>query len=165
MGEVVERARLVGICRARQARGERVVVTNGCFDLLHVGHVRYLQAARALGDCLVVGLNADESVRRLKGPNRPLIPGAERAEVLAALSCVDYVVLFDEDTAADLVRAVRPDVYVKGGDYGSGSKPLPEAEVVASYGGEVVLAPFTPGRATSSIIAEILDRYGTATQR
>ena len=165
MGEVIEREQLVAICRDRQARGERIVATNGCFDLLHVGHVRYLQAARTLGDCLVVGLNSDNSVRRLKGLGRPLLPGEERAELLAALSCVDYVVLFEDDTAADLVGALRPDVYVKGGDYAPGNKPLPEAEVVASYGGQVVLVPMTPGRATSTIITDILARYGSATDR
>ena len=104
-----------------RARGKLMVFTNGCFELLHVGHIRYLQAARALGDALVVGLNSDESVRAIKGPPRPLVPQAERAELLAALGCVDYVVIFDEPTAEALVGALKPEVYVKGGDYRAAS--------------------------------------------
>src|SRR5881275_839903 len=100
-----------------RAAGKKLVATNGCFDLLHVGHVRYLQAARALGDLLIVGLNSDASVRAYKGPGRPLVPQDERAELLAALRCVDYVVIFDEPTASALVSALQPDIYVKGGDY------------------------------------------------
>src|SRR3989442_1719559 len=101
----------------RQANGERGVFTNGCFDLLHLGHVRYLQDARALGDFLVLGLNGDESLRFLKGPGRPLVPEHERAEILAALSCVDYVTIFPEKTAIALVELLRPTIYVKGGDW------------------------------------------------
>src|SRR4051812_35908228 len=112
-----------------------VVLTNGTFDLLHVGHVRYLLAARALGDLLIVGLNNDGSVRGYKGPGRPLIAEDERAELLAALACVDFVVLFAELTAERLVRAVQPDIYVKGGDYAPGQKELPEAPLVREYGG------------------------------
>ncbi len=138
-----------------QALGRRVVFTNGCFDLLHVGHVRYLQAARSLGDFLVVGLNDDDSVRRLhKGPGRPLVPQAERAEVLAALACVDAVVIFSQDTPLELILTLRPDVLVKGGDY------TPETIVgrpeVLSWGGEVHVIPFVPGHSTSALIRRIL---------
>jgi rfaE bifunctional protein nucleotidyltransferase chain/domain len=137
-----------------QARGRKVVFTNGCFDLLHVGHVRYLQAARALGDFLVLGLNADASVRRLgKGPGRPLTPQAERAEILAALACVDVVVIFSQDTPLELIQTLRPDVLVKGGDYApEGIVGRPE---VLSWGGAVHVIPFVPGKSSSSLIARI----------
>lgn len=139
-----------------QAQGRRVVFTNGCFDLLHVGHVRYLQAARALGDFLLVGLNDDASVRRLaKGPGRPFVPQEERAEVLAALACVDAVVIFSQDTPLELILTLRPDVLVKGGDY------TPEAIVgrpeVLSWGGTVQVIPFVPGHSTSGLIQRILE--------
>ena len=118
-----------------RAEGRRIVSTNGCFDLLHVGHVRFLQTARAAGDLLVVGLNTDASVRRLKGEGRPLTPEAERAEILAALECVDHVVLFDEDTPAQLLAELKPDLHVKGSDYTEAA--CPEAAVVRQYGGDV----------------------------
>lgn len=141
--------------RARQrAAGRRIVLTNGVFDILHVGHTRYLSQARALGDALIVAVNDDASVRALKGPERPILPLAERAEMLAALAAVDYVVPFSEITASTVVAALEPDLYVKGGDYGNG-KSLPEAAVVAAYGGEVRLLPFVPGRSTSDIIRAI----------
>jgi rfaE bifunctional protein nucleotidyltransferase chain/domain len=151
--------------------GRTLVFTNGVFDLLHLGHVRYLQEARALGEVLVVGLNSDASVRRLKGAGRPLVPQAERAELLAALACVDYVVIFDTGTAERLVAALQPEVYVKGGDYArpaaeSGApgplppKPLPEAEVVRSYGGRVVLVPYLRGYSTTELIERILRNNG-----
>jgi rfaE bifunctional protein nucleotidyltransferase chain/domain len=117
MGKVLSRDATVRLVSSLRDAGARIVLTNGIFDLLHIGHVRYLQQARALGDALVVGLNSDASTRRLKGPDRPLVPEAERAEVLAALACVDAVVIFDEDTAETLVSALRPEIYVKGGDY------------------------------------------------
>ena len=136
-----------------------MVFTNGAFDLLHVGHVRYLQAARALGDRLIVGLNSDSSVRTYKGPTRPLIAAAERAELLAALACVDFVTIFEEPTATRLVEALAPDIYVKGGDYqgapGEAGKPLPEAAAVQAAGGEVHIIPFVPGRSTSGLIERI----------
>jgi rfaE bifunctional protein nucleotidyltransferase chain/domain len=135
---------------ALRASGGRLVLTNGCFDLLHVGHVRYLQAARRLGDFLVVGVNADASVRQLKGPKRPLVPAAERAEIVAALGCVDAVVLFDTATAEPLVAALRPDVYVKGDDYTEAT--LPEARLVRAYGGTVALLPTVPGASTTALI-------------
>ncbi len=138
---------------ALRSSGGRLVLTNGCFDLLHVGHVRYLQAARALGDFLAVGLNSDASVRTLKGAGRPLVPQDERAEVLAALACVDAVVVFDEPTAETLVAALRPEVYVKGSDYSVAT--LPEAGVVEGYGGTVRLVPVLPGVSTTALVARI----------
>ncbi len=146
-----------------RADGKIVVLTNGCFDILHVGHIRYLRQARALGDCLIVGLNSDDSVRSIKGPLRPLVPEAERAEVVAALECVNYVVVFPEDTAERLVEVLQPDVYVKGGDYGLDGmtgKELPEASIVASYGGRVHLLPYVVGRSTTDVVNIILERFG-----
>jgi rfaE bifunctional protein nucleotidyltransferase chain/domain len=138
-------------------RGERqrIAFTNGHFDLLHVGHLRYLQAARALGDVLVVGVNDDAITTARKGPARPILPEDERAELLAGLACVDYVTIFHEPTAERTVRLLRPDVYVKGGDYGPGGADLPEARVVAEYGGETVILPLEEGRSTSAIVAAI----------
>ncbi len=151
-----------------EARAERqvIVLTNGVFDLLHLGHVRYLQEARSLGDLLVVGVNDDDSVRRLKGPLRPLVPGSERAIVLAALECVDLVVPFFDDTAENLVSRLRPDIYVKGGDYDPGATPgqpgyLPEAAGVASYGGRVTILPFLPGHSTSELVRSIVERHAS----
>lgn len=131
-------------------RGGVVVATGGCFDLLHAGHIAALQAARAVGDCLVVCLNSDESVRRLKGPQRPLQPVADRVRVLSALECVDAVVVFDEDTPAGVLRRIRPDVWAKGGDYSGVA--LPESEVLAEWGGQAVTVPYLAGRSTSALV-------------
>jgi rfaE bifunctional protein nucleotidyltransferase chain/domain len=131
-------------------RPARIALTNGCFDLLHVGHIRSLEHAASLADVLVVGLNSDASVRALKGQARPLLPADERAELIAALECVDLVSVFPELTAEALVAALKPDVYVKGGDYSDSS--LPEAAIVRSYGGEVVFAPMIPDVSTTSIV-------------
>jgi rfaE bifunctional protein nucleotidyltransferase chain/domain len=136
----------------RQA-GKRLVFTNGHFDLLHVGHLDYLEHARALGDALYVGLNGDISSARLKGAGRPLVPAVERARLLAALAPVDAVIIFDDDTAAALVRALRPDIYVKGGDYND--KPLPERGEVEAYGGQTALIDYLPDHSTSALIARI----------
>ena len=133
-----------------RAAGARVVFTNGCFDILHAGHVRYLAAARALGDVLILGLNSDASVRRLKGETRPVNSEADRAEVVGALASVDYVVIFGEDTAEELIARVRPAVYAKGGDYTR--ETLPEARIVESYGGEVAFIPLVEGKSTTGII-------------
>ncbi|HEV2886269.1 MAG TPA: D-glycero-beta-D-manno-heptose 1-phosphate adenylyltransferase, partial [Jatrophihabitans sp.] len=133
--------------RVRRQHGV-VVATGGCFDLLHAGHIATLQAARAVGDCLVVCLNSDDSVRRLKGPQRPLQPAEDRARVLAALECVDAVVVFDEDTPATVLRRIRPDIWAKGGDYSG--VPLPESEVLAEWGGEAVTVPYLQGRSTTA---------------
>ena len=163
--KVQDRQSLAITLRERQAAGAVVVFTNGCFDLLHLGHVRYLQAARALGDCLVVGVNSDASTRALKGPGRPLVAQEERAEVLEALACVDYVTIFEEITAVSLVEALRPDVYVKGGDYAVADAAdqsasidytkLPEAAPVLAYGGQVRLIPYLPGHSTTALIERI----------
>ncbi|HEY5976003.1 MAG TPA: D-glycero-beta-D-manno-heptose 1-phosphate adenylyltransferase, partial [Geobacteraceae bacterium] len=149
---------LAAVVAAEQARGKRVVFTNGCFDLIHVGHVKYLQKARAFGDLLILGLNSDASIRRLKGEKRPLIDQEERAHILAALDCIDYVVIFDEDTPLALIEALRPQVLVKGGDYTLDG--VVGREVVESYGGRVELVPFVDGRSTSTIIDTVLARYG-----
>lgn len=150
---------LVALRDGWRAAGRRVVFTNGAFDLLHAGHVTYLQAARRLGDLLLVGLNSDASVRGYKGPTRPIVPEWERGVVLAALRAVDFVTLFNTPTAEPLVAALRPDVYVKGGDYahphrGDG-KDLPEARVVLAYGGQVELIDYLAGLSTSALIAKI----------
>ena len=135
--------------------GRRLVFTNGCFDLLHVGHVRYLQAARARGDALAVGLNADGSVRALKGPGRPLNPAEERAEVLAALACVDFVTIFDEPRATRLLSQVRPHVYVKGGDYRLETLDAEERGVLLDAGARIEFVPMVPGRSTTRLVAAI----------
>jgi rfaE bifunctional protein nucleotidyltransferase chain/domain len=140
---------------SRQARreGRRVVFTNGCFDLLHAGHVRYLEAARAEGDLLIVGLNSDSSVRRLKGPGRPLNPAADRAEVLAGLQAVDAVVIFGKDTPAELIAELKPEVLVKGADWAEGE--IVGADTVQRRGGKVVRIPLLEGRSTSRMIQAI----------
>jgi D-glycero-beta-D-manno-heptose 1-phosphate adenylyltransferase len=193
---ILPRERLAAILAEEQAAGARCVFTNGVYDLLHVGHIQLLWRARALGDLLIVGLNSDASTRRLKGPTRPLIPEAERAETLAALAMVDFVTIFDEDAASDTLLALRPAVYVKGGDYATadpearardylvgpddlrrlvaGQAPqdatlaalgglverLPEAPVVASYGGSLALLAYLPGHSTTELIERIVSRYG-----
>jgi D-beta-D-heptose 7-phosphate kinase/D-beta-D-heptose 1-phosphate adenosyltransferase len=152
----LERERLVqdlAAVRTSNQTSQRVVFTNGCFDILHVGHIRYLQAARALGDFLIVGVNTDRSVQVLKGPGRPVQDETSRAEILAALGCVDAAILFDEETPEKLIRAVRPDVLVKGGDYKI--ETIVGASFVQSYGGQVKALEFVAGRSTSSIIAKM----------
>jgi D-beta-D-heptose 7-phosphate kinase / D-beta-D-heptose 1-phosphate adenosyltransferase len=142
-----------------RARGGTVVATGGCFDLLHAGHIATLQAARQLGDWLVVCLNSDASVRRLKGAPRPLVPASDRARVLEALECVDAVVVFDEDTPAEAMRRIRPDVWVKGGDYAG--VHLPEQEVLAEWGGQAVAVPYLDGRSSTRLVraaAHVPDR-------
>lgn len=150
---VLEAGALVALLEPRRAAGERVVFTNGCFDLIHAGHVTLLEAAASLGDILVVGLNSDDSVRRLKGPDRPLVPQGERARVLAALRAVDYVTFFDEDTPQRLIERILPDVLVKGGDYALGE--IVGREVVEARGGRVLSLPLVPGLSTSGLIARL----------
>ncbi len=156
--KILEAAELRERVRLLQTDGSRVVFTNGCFDLLHVGHIQYLQAARRLGDCLVVGLNSDASVRRLKGKRRPLISEEERAHILAALDCVDYLTVFNESTPMKLIRSLRPDVLVKGGDYRK--REVVGAQFVESYGGRVALVPVVQGQSTTHIVQRIVERYG-----
>ena len=136
-----------------RAEGKRVVLANGCFDLLHVGHVRYLEAARRLGDVLFVGLNGDAAVTRLKGRGRPLMPAVERVELLSALRAVDHVVVFEDDTADALIAAVRPDVHAKGTDYTPES--VPERETVRAYGGRVAIVGDPKDHATRDVIGQI----------
>ncbi len=132
--------------------GERVVVTNGCFDILHVGHVRYLKSAKNLGDLLVVGLNSDDSVRSLKGPDRPLNTEADRAEVLLALDCVDLVHLFREQEATRFLSLVQPDIYVKGGDYTIDDLNKNEVEAIRKVGGQILILPLVPGKSTTNLV-------------
>lgn len=146
-------AALIGLTRSHRLADRRIVFTNGCFDIIHRGHVTYLSQAKALGDVLIVAVNSDDSVRRLKGPSRPINPLDDRLDVLAALSCVDHVVAFDDDSPRDLLRAARPDVYVKGGDYTHAT--LPEAPLVESLGGTVQFLGYLDDRSTSGIIERI----------
>ena len=142
------------LLREQYRRNHRTVVfTNGCFDILHAGHVRYLDEAKGLGDVLIVGLNSDESVHRLKGAGRPVNPAEDRAEVMSGLRSVDHVVVFGEKTAEELVRQLQPDVYVKGGDYTVDQ--LPEASAVAAYGGRTVVVSLVPGRSTTNVIRRL----------
>jgi D-beta-D-heptose 7-phosphate kinase/D-beta-D-heptose 1-phosphate adenosyltransferase len=157
-GKVVKAAELAAELAILRQR-HRIVFTNGCFDLLHPGHVSYLEAARRLGDLLVVGLNSDASIRRLKGAKRPILPEIARARLLAGLAAVDFVVIFDEDTPYELIRRVEPDILVKGGDW------EPEAivgrDLVEARGGRVQNLPFVENFSTSSIISTILERYAS----
>ena len=154
MGVVLDLTALKKRVRALQAEGKRIAFANGHFDLLHVGHLRYLQAARAEGDALVVGINDDGSVARLKGAGRPVVPAAERAELLAALNPVDFVVVFPGDTPAPLLAELKPDVHCKGTDYGTPER-VPEYEVVRAYGGRTVLVGDPKDHATSDLLARV----------
>lgn len=153
MSKIVSADRLRQIVGELKSEGRRIIFTNGCFDLLHVGHTRYLQKARAMGDVLIVALNSDTSVRGLKGEDRPVTPENERAEVIASLECVDYVTIFEEATPIALLRDMQPPYYVKGGDYTEAD--LPEAETVIGYGGYVVILPFEKGYSTSRLIERL----------
>ncbi len=155
---VTDTEELSRIVRERQARGERVVFTNGVFDILHVGHLRYLAEARALGDALLVAVNADSSVRQFKGDRRPIVSEDERMELLDALRVVDYVTPFATRTPVPLIERVRPALYVKGGDYRV--EDLPEAPVVLAYGGAVRILSLIAGRSTTDIITKVCAVYG-----
>jgi rfaE bifunctional protein nucleotidyltransferase chain/domain len=152
MGVVLTQTELLSVVAALPPQTV-TVATNGCFDLLHVGHLRYLQAARSLGDCLIVAVNSDRSVAELKGPTRPIVPEDERAELLAGLACVDYVTLFDEQSPVDLLVALRPKRYVKGAQYTEDT--LPEAPALKAVGTELMWAPMVAGRSTTDVIARV----------
>jgi rfaE bifunctional protein nucleotidyltransferase chain/domain len=166
MGRVVDMAALEGVVAGERSAGKQIVLTNGCFDLLHVGHLRLLTACKDFGDVLIAGVNGDESVALLKGPPRPFVPAAERAELVAALHPVDYVTVFSERTAERLAAIVRPNVYVKGADYAAGpdgpaerdgidEARLPEATVVRAHGGRIVLLPLVPDRSSTALAERI----------
>ena len=150
-------SKLATILQQAKAEGAVVVTTNGCFDVLHLGHLRYLQAARQLGDMLVVAVNSDTSVRELKGENRPLVPEGERAEMLAGLECVDYVVIFPELTPISLLSELKPSIHVKGGDYKL--EQLIEKNIVEANGGKVIVGLNVPGKSTTNLIEVICERY------
>ncbi len=159
MGQVVTRAELAEIRRGLKVQGKKVVFTNGCFDILHRGHTDYLQKAKAIGDVLIVGVNTDESVRRIKGEKRPVVGESDRAHVLAALTSVDYVCLFDEDTPYELLQAILPDVLVKGADW-----PVEQVvgrDIVEAAGGSVQTLELLPNRSTTQIIKTITERFAS----
>jgi rfaE bifunctional protein nucleotidyltransferase chain/domain len=153
VSKIVSLPELLEAAARQRAAGKRIVFANGAFDLLHAGHVRYLQAARAEGDWLAVGVNSDASVARAKGRGRPIVPQQERAEIVAALACVDAVVIFGEDSPADLLSRLRPQVHAKGTDYEAGT--VPEREVVAAYGGRTVIVGDPKRHATTELIERI----------
>ena len=155
--KIFNRNELATVLQQLKSEGNVIVTTNGCFDVLHLGHLRYLQAARQLGDLLVVAINSDASVRELKGENRPLIPEDERAEMLAGLECVDYVVIFPELTPIELLSELKPNIHVKGGDYKL--EQLVEREVVEANGGKVIVGLNVPGKSTTNLIEVICERY------
>ena len=155
--KIKARKELLRIIKDLKAKGKRIVFTNGCFDLLHIGHIRYLEEARALGDFLVVGVNSDSSVRKLKGLKRPVLPEKERAEILSGLGCGDYITLFDEIDPVKLITSLHPHILVKGGDWTK--EQIVGREVVERSGGEVVIIPFVKGASTSNLIKTILGRY------
>ncbi len=162
-----ERNELITRCRMLRDSGKSVVFTNGCFDILHAGHVTYLEEAATLGDILIVGINSDDSVQRLKGPQRPIVPEEDRAMLVAALRCVDYTVLFPEDTPYELVRDLQPDVLVKGGDYDpaatSGPRYIVGSDSVREHGGRVEVINLVEGRSTTNIVERVL-QLATRTQ-
>ena len=158
MKKIVDLDEISLLARGMREAGKKVVATNGCFDLLHVGHVRYLRAARALGDILVVGLNGDDSVRALKGPGRPINNERDRAELLAALEAVDFVSIFPGARATQFLEAVAPQIYVKGGDYTPETLDLEERNALQKIGSEIRIIPFAAGYSTSATIAQLKDR-------
>ena len=148
-----ERSELITIVETARKNGRRIVLANGCFDVLHVGHVRYLEAAKALGDLLIVGINSDEQTRRLKGAGRPVMSEDQRAEIVAALEAVDFVTVFDEPTVAELLLAIKPDIHAKGTDYTEAS--VPERDVVRSFGGQVAIVGDPKDHSSSEMIEKL----------
>ena len=159
--KIKEKEELKRIIEDLKAKGKRIVFTNGCFDLLHIGHLRYLEKAKTFGDVLVLGINSDPSVRSLKGPERPILPADERAEILSGLGCVDFVTVFDESNPFNLISLIQPHILVKGGDWTR--ETIIGKEVVERSGGEVVILPFVEGSSTSHLIEAILERYAKRT--
>jgi rfaE bifunctional protein nucleotidyltransferase chain/domain len=160
MGKVVSRAEIARLSSALRKEGKRIITTNGVFDILHIGHITYLQKARKLGDVLIVGINTDASVRKLKGPKRPLNNEKARALCLAALECVDYVVIFSEATPNELLSAIKPSIHVKGGDYKGRENHMVERPIVEGNGGKIVLIDMVKGFSTTGLIEKIIDVYG-----
>ena len=156
-GKIKTREELQRLIHNLKRSGKRIVFTNGCFDILHVGHVRYLEEAKSLGDVLVVGINSDRSVRGLKGPRRPILSAEERGEILSGLGCIDYITVFDEPTPFQLISVLQPDVLVKGGDWTP--EQVVGRETVEGAGGRVIILPFVEGSSTTSIIEVILEKY------
>ena len=150
---LVKKSELDDLLKEIRSQGKTIVTTNGCFDILHVGHVRYLEKTKSFGDVLIVALNSDKSVKRIKGENRPINNENDRAEVLSALRCVDYVVLFDEDSPLDLLLRIKPDVHTKGADYTV--ETLPEAKAIMEAGGRIEFISFVEGKSTTSIIEKM----------
>ena len=150
---ILDRDSLVNRITTEKAKGSRIVVANGCFDILHAGHVRYLEGARALGDVLVVAINSDLQVRRLKGEGRPILPARERAELVASLQAVDWVTIFDEPTVTELLLSIKPDVHAKGTDYTE--ETVPERDVVRSYGGRVAIVGDPKNHSTTGILKKV----------
>ncbi|MCD5401296.1 D-glycero-beta-D-manno-heptose 1-phosphate adenylyltransferase [candidate division NPL-UPA2 bacterium] len=153
MGKVVSLSELKKIVEKERAAGEKIVFTNGCFDLIHVGHIRYLQEAKGRGDLLIVAVNSDQSVRKLKGEGRPLVPEGERAEIISALASVDYVVIFPQETPAEIIALLKPDILVKGKDYRK--EEIVGRETVEAGGGEVVTIPLSEGHSTKGLLEKI----------
>ena len=150
---ILDRNRLIARVAIERRRGARIVLANGCFDLLHVGHIRYLEAAKGFGEILVVGVNSDEQVQKLKGANRPFQPARERAEIIAALRCVDYVTIFPEATVEELIRAIRPHFHAKGTDYTA--QNVPERDIVRECGGKVVIVGDPKNHSTTALLAQV----------
>lgn len=153
MGQVISQVEIDKSLKSIRTENKKIVFTNGCFDLLHVGHVRYLNSAKKLGDILIVGVNTDKSVKKLKGPTRPIQNENDRAEILAALGAVDYVVLFDEDTPLELIHQIKPDILTKGGDYKI--ETIVGAEYVMARGGQVLPLEFFDGKSTSLLVSKM----------
>lgn len=156
MNRILERKEASILIEKLKTEGKKVVFTNGCFDILHVGHLRYLEQAREQGDILIIGVNSDDSVKRLKGPTRPINSELDRAEMLAGLKAVDYTVIFTEDTPVEIIDELKPSIHVKGGDYKK--EDLPETEVVERNGGEVRILMLVDGKSTTSVVNKILEK-------
>src|SRR5712664_905943 len=150
---ILERRDLLAVVQAAKRKGKRIVFANGCFDVLHVGHVRYLEAARALGDLLIVGINSDQQARRLKGAGRPLLPQEQRAEIISSIEAVDFVTIFEEPTVVQLLLALKPDIHAKGTDYTEDS--VPERDVVRSFGGRVAIVGDPKDHSSSQMIEKL----------